>query len=750
MVADAGDSAGGPGPAAGRGIAGDLALESWQRPWYSQLFAYLLWLLVTVPAVWICDWLLPGFHTDRPWGPLVFAAVMGAIGVLVQPVLVGVAVRLGWVGVLVLTAVGQALIVVLTALVLPTVTLDDFWTAFVVAVVIGLVGTGLGWITSAGTSQVLVSRLVASTRRRPTKLADPDVDGVVFVQLDGVPFPVLQMAITAGTVPTLTRWIRSGTHELREWTPKLPATTPASQMGILHGVIDGIPAFRWYDRESDRILVANRPADAALIEEELTTGRGLLVDDGVSISNLFTGDAPTAVLTMSRRARGGDVARHAVAQFVVSPAGLTRAISRSLSELARDRFQARRAIRRDVQPRCSRTWETALLRCVTNGALRDLNTILVAQHMLRGTRSIYVDYVDYDEIAHHAGILRPESLEALESLDGVLHQLEQVASAAPRRYRFVILSDHGQSQGQVFADRYGEDLAALVARLASSDVAVSDDSIEGWGRTQALVGELASGGGVAARSMRSASDAMDKRDRNEPDAVGPGTAPKTGADGTGRRVGKGRSRGKNGTQAEGGETFHVFGSGNLGLVYVRGEKERLTRRVLQERFPGLVDSLASHPGVGFVVVLDESGPIALGKAGSHRLDDGHVEGEDPLLPFGPNAPGFVRRVAHRPECPDIYVNSLVDPGTEEVAAFEGLVGCHGGLGGWQDRASVVFPTALPFPEERVVGADAMHVALRSILRHLGHRADVPDEDADENTGAPTDDSHRPATSGRST
>ena len=87
----------------------------------------------------------------------------------------------------------------------------------------------------------------------------------------------------------------------------------------------------------------------------------------------------------------------------------------------------------------------------------------------------------------------------------------------------------------------------------------------------------------------------------------------------------------------------------------------------------------------------------------------------------------MHRAAHRPECPDIYVNSLVEPGTEEVAAFEDLVGCHGGLGGWQDRASLVVPTNLPFPEERVVGADAMHVALRTILRHLGHRRDIPDE-----------------------
>ena len=725
MVADSGAGAGGRSSSSSARISADLARESWRRPWYSQALSFLVWVAVSVPAIWLCDWILPGFHTDRPGGPIAFAIVMGIIGVVVQPVLVGAAVRLGWLGVLGLTFVGQALVVTLTAWVLPDVKLDDFWTAFVVAIVIGLVSTLLGWVTSAGTSQVLVGRLVASSRRRPPKLGDPEVDGVLFVQLDGVAFPVLQMAITAGTVPTLTRWIRSGTHELREWTPKLPATTPASQMGILHGVIDGIPAFRWYDRANDRVMVANRPADAAVIEENLTTGRGLLVDDGVSISNLFTGDAPTAVLTMSRRVRGGEIARQAVARFVLSPAGLTRATSRSLSELTRDRFQARRGVRRDIQPRCHRTWETALLRCVTNGALRDLNTILVAQHMLRGTRSIYVDYVDYDEIAHHAGVLRPESLEALEAIDGVLHQLEQVATAAPRRYHFVILSDHGQAQGTPFADRYGEDLASLVARLSQSDVASSDDSVEGWGRTQALVNELASTRGVAGRGLQTASNAMDRRDRNEPSAVAPAAAPSSSG---GRAVP--REASKKGPSASGDETFHVFGSGNLGLIYVRGEKERLDRRALNERYPGLVAGLARHPGVGFVVVLDDDGPVALGNDGWHRLDDGHIEGLDPLAPFGPYAPGFVKRAAHRRECPDIYVNSLVEPGTQEVAAFEDLVGCHGGLGGWQDRASLVVPTDLPFPQERVVGADAMHVALCTILRHLGHRRDILNDGAE--------------------
>src|SRR6478735_11412686 len=358
-------------------LAGTLARSGQKRPWGSFVGSVVLSLVATVLAVFFCDWVVPGFHVNLPAGAIEFALVLGVTGLILQPLLIAGAVRIGWAGVILLALLGQALIVAVAAWILPDASVDGFWSAFFVAAIIGIVGTLVGWVTTAGTNEALVGRLVSSSRRRPAVVENPEMSGVVFVQLDGVPYPVLHMAVMAGTVPTLSRWIRDGSHQLHEWTPKLPATTPASQMGILHGVIDGIPAFRWYDRANDKVLVANRPADATLIESTLTTGKGLLVDDGVSISNLFTGDAPTAVLTMSRRARGGDVARQAVANFVVSPSGLTRALLRTVSELLRDRFQARRAIRRDVQPRCERDWTTALLRSVTNGALRDLNTALV-------------------------------------------------------------------------------------------------------------------------------------------------------------------------------------------------------------------------------------------------------------------------------------------------------------------------------------------------------------------------------------
>ena len=114
-------------------------------------------------------------------------------------------------------------------------------------------------------------------------------------------------------------------------------------------------------------------------------------------------------------------------------------------------------------------------------------------------------------------------------------------------------------------------------------------------------------------------------------------------------------------EQEDAEKFLVFGSGNLGLIYVAGESRRLTLDDLTGRFPALVPGLVAHPGIAFAVVdTVEHGPVVLGTEGEHRVRDGVVVGEDPLAAFGPEAPGFVLRAAQMPEAPDIYVNSLLD------------------------------------------------------------------------------------------
>jgi uncharacterized membrane protein YvlD (DUF360 family) len=642
----------------------------------------------TTLALVITAALLPGLYATTIWAFAAVAVVAGVFGLLLRPVMVELSARLGWLAVLPVAVVGQAGIMWLAMAYVPGIHATPT-TSFNATWVSAVVGTGISWATTAGTDDGLVTSLLRRARRTTT-VDDPDVDGVIFVQLDGVPFPVLQWAVRSGAVPTIRRWLTSGDYALRSWTPQLPCTTPASQLGILHGTVDRIPAFRWYDRELGRVLVANRPADARIIEDRATTGQGLLWDDGVSISNLFTGDAPRSMLTMSRveMSRGSTATRRAFAWFLTTPNGFIRSVTRTVAELFKERFQARRQVRRDLLPRVHRGWTFAVLRAVTNALLRDLNTALVAEEMRRGTRSVYVDYVDYDEIAHHAGMFRPESLAALEGLDRTLGVLARLAEGAPRKYHLVGLSDHGQSQGTTFADRYGETLGDLCARLMHYSVQSIDEPVEGWGRADSLVGDIGRAGvtgRIAARAEASVLRAQ-------------------------------------ATPADSADPPIVLGSGNLGLLYLPGSN-RWSLQELDAAWPALVEGLRQHPGIGFVAALDESGvPWVLGAKGRRNLASDEIEGDDPLASYDEHAGRVLARALAMPEAPDLYVNSVVDPDTQDVAAFEGLVGSHGGLGGWQDNAVLLVPqelvAALP---DRIEGADQLHLALVGILEACGQR-----------------------------
>ncbi|HQR26141.1 MAG TPA: phage holin family protein [Nocardioides sp.] len=642
--------------------------------------------------------LLPGLSATTLWSYAGVAAVAGIVGLVLRPVLVEVSARVGWIAVLLLALAGEALIMYIAILYTPGIQATPR-TALIATWVSAAIGTLIAWATTAGTDDGLVTSL-ARRAKRVQEVPDPDVDGIVFVQMDGVPLPVLQWAVQSGGVPNIRRWLASGEYQLRGWTPQIPCTTPASQQGILHGTIDRVPAFRWYDRELGRVLVANRPADARIIEERASNGRGLLCDDGVSISNIFTGDAARSLLTMSRTkaTRGTTQTRRAVAWFLASPSGFMRSFTRTVAEIVKERWQASRQVRRDLDPRVHRGWDFAVLRALTNALLRDLNTALVAEEMRRGTRSVYVDYVDYDEIAHHAGMFRPESLASLDGLDRTLGTLARLAEGAPRRYHLVIVSDHGQSQGAVYADKYGVTLADLCAELMEQDVQNVDAAVEGLGRADSLVGDLGTDGLSGKVASRAGSSLAEAQSTEGPEDTGD-------------------------------EPVIVLGSGNLGLVYLRNPR-RSTLDELEAQWPALVPGLVARPGIAFVAGVDDAGvPWAIGPEGRRNLDTGELEGSDPMEPFEPHAPRTLRRAVLLPEAPDLYVNSTVDPVTSDVHAFEGLVGSHGGLGGWQDHAVLLAPTELlDGVPEHIEGADQLHRVLVGMLESCGQRQDLPAEE----------------------
>jgi hypothetical protein len=188
----------------------------------------------------------------------------------------------------------------------------------------------------------------------------------------------------------------------------------------------------------------------------------------------------------------------------------------------------------------------------------------------------------------------------------------------------------------------------------------------------------------------------------------------------------------------------VMASGCLGLISFPRQPGRVTLERVEALHPRLLPALREHPGIAFVLVRSERhGALAIGARGVNYLDEGRVEGEDPLAPFGENAPHHLRRTDGFHHCPDVLVNSSYWEETGEVAAFEELVGSHGGLGATQCFPFVLFPSDLPWPDEEVVGPERVHRVFRGWLAGLGQSAY-----ADSSTDSPGE-STRTSTSGAS-
>ncbi|WP_460625505.1 alkaline phosphatase family protein [Intrasporangium mesophilum] len=693
----------------------------------SRVGAGILDFVIRVTVLGLTVVLTPGVSATSGLGLAIAVVAVALAGWLLRPVFVRIAGYFGWAGAIFLALFANAIVLGLAFYVTPGVEVSGVGSALLASWTYGAVMAAMTWLFAINSQDYLAVHAVRMSRG--TQLTADDADdpmpGVVFVQLDGVPAPLLQNEIRAGNLPTISRWVRSGSHTWSEWVARVPSTTPVSQAGLLHGTNEGIPAFRWFDRDLGRLLVANRPEDATVIEARLSDGHGLLADDGVSISNLFSGDAQTSLLTMSglKQKSTGLGPSASYAAFFTHPAGLVRGVVMSVGEMVKEVFQRRRQVLRDVQPRIHREGSYVALRAVTNVLLRDLNVALVVEAMMSGAKSIYVDFVDYDEIAHHAGVSRPESLASLYGLDEVLRALETVATsgATPRTYHFVLVSDHGQSQGSTFRQRYGKSLEELVREHlgGGTQVAAATDEVEAYGPVNVLLGQLSAQASVTGRLTKRA---LGSRDPENP--LGPAEPEVDAAPPAKPAV---PQSGPEEASAERPDLV-VVGSGNLGGIWFAREPQRLQVDEIEDRHPGLLATLAAHPGIGFVVVMGPAGPVAIGRDGSIDLATGSVEGSDPLAGFGPNARADFDRAARFEDAPDIYVNSFYDPVLDEVAAFEELVGCHGGLGGWQTRPLLVHPADWPVDDDlladdgRLHGADQVHRQLVRWLERLGHRA----------------------------
>ncbi|WP_254792943.1 phage holin family protein [Streptomyces sp. CC77] len=586
--------------------------------------------------------------------------------------------------------------------------------AVVVAAVMSAVASATSTALAVRDDTAYRRRLYRLAGRSHTRAGDAAArpPGTVFLQIDGVGHDTLRSALAAGAMPTVAAWA-GATHRLAPWRTDWSSQTGASQLALLHGTNHDVPAFRWYEKDTGRLMVSNRPASAGELQRRAAarTGYpGLLADGGASRGNLFTGGADQLALVLSVTARRGLGSRSRAGYFAYfrDPANATRTAVSYLAELGREVAQALGARLRGDRPRVPRGGLYPFVRAFATVVERDVVLAAVMGDVLAGRPAVYADFVAYDEVAHHSGPHSRDAVKVLERIDRCVALVAKAAEHAPRPYRIVLLSDHGQSFGETFESAYGLTLRDLVRVCCGLPV-------------PRRVRHSPSG----AEARGALRTALHRPEEGfEPP---PGERPARGAGPI------------------------VLASGNLGLVSFPDVPHRMSREEIDRRYPALLPTLAEHPGIGFLLVRsEEHGSVVLGPGGFAEAVDRVTDTSGPLAAFGPGTADAVRRTDSFPHAADIMVNSMYDPESGRVHAFEAQIGSHGGLGGEQSRPFLLWPADLSPPTadgEPLAGAEAVHAVLRRWLEESREQPPSPVAPRAEEPPAPARGPHEPSTAG---
>jgi uncharacterized membrane protein YvlD (DUF360 family) len=658
---------------------------------------HLAYLIYRFVILWIVDvisllataWLIPGISINPlDSRPVIVVAVsaallLGIVNLLVRPLILLLALPLGFFVMFAIGFVINAIVLRITASLLLGFEVSSWWTAFFggffLAVVNTIITTFLTIDDDDSFYEGLVERLAM---RQAVKDSDDGKLGLVMLEIDGLSYWHIEKAVAEGWMPTLKEMIDQEGYKISRVDCGTPATTPACQAGILLGNNHDIPAFRWLDKDQDRLMVGNNVAEE--IEAQLSDGLGL-VRDGSSIGNMFSGDAKKSILTFSKLRTGSEEDKKNRADdiylLMINPYFFMRTMVLFFADVIQELWQAWRQKVQDVQPRLNRLHNGyPFLRAATNVFLRDVSAYLIILDILRGVPAIYTTFVGYDEVAHHSGPWTQDAYKTLRQFDRTVARIREVIEErASRPYELLLLSDHGQSHGATFKQRYGVSILEYIQELLPQgiDAVQTGGGDDGSLSVMAMMGELENikeccdGSRAGMAVVNRTQGAMQSNVNRQPAMQEVKPANVT-----------------------------VCHSGNLAQVYFDVFPRKVTLNELNAAYPSLVDSLVGHDGIGFVVAYDDDGvPLVFGDNGARNLYTGDVTGQDPLVPYGDVdlRASQIMRVAEFPHSGDLIINSTIYPdGT--VAAMEELIGNHGGLGGEQTDAFIFHPEDMEVPE----------------------------------------------------
>ena len=652
-------------------------------PWKKSAYRTIVVFIGNAIGLYLANFLGVGFSIKSFGAALVLALILGIINTIFWPLLTRILMPF-----LVLTFGVGSLVLNGLILVLLQGTVDyqiGGWGLILVPLIMALITTVLSFILTADDESTYY-RAVLRDAEKHRKGEVKDYPGVIIVEIDGLAKNVLCEAIEKGDMPNTKKLIEDKSHTLREWETDLSSQTGASQAGILHGNNEGITAFRWIEKSNNnQMMQCSGPENVIKIEKRITNGNGLLVDNGASRSNLFSGDTDNVIFTLSKIVDVQKLYNKAWFSVFSNPSNFARIIVLFFWEMLLEISSQITHSIRNIRPRIKRGIVYIPVRAGTNVFMREINTYTLIGDMMTGDVDIaYSTYLGYDEIAHHSGVRDKDSFYALKGMDKQIGRLVEAEKYAKRDYQLVIQSDHGQTNGATFTQRYGETFEDFVKGLLPHDMHVyakmssnEDHNSETFIPFNKQI-----------KGFKKRTNKIRNKEVNEKDEL---------------------------SESE----VIILASGNLAMIYLTQWTHRLTYEEITSKFPNLLPGIVDNEYVGFILVRSkEKGDMAIGLEGTYYLDSDEIEGKNPLEGYGKNVVRHLKRNSNFDHTPDILVISFYDPVANEVCAFEELVGSHGGVGGEQSRPFILYPSSWDVSSDDIIGAESIYEILKTNSNNL--------------------------------
>lgn len=491
----------------------------------------------------------------------------------------------------------------------------------------------------------------------------------LIIQIDGLSKEVFESALQAGTIANTARLITSGRFVQRPMFVGLPSSTPAFQASAMYGIKPDIPGFHYYDKRVRRELHFPEAGVADFVETRQTAGRRGILEGGSCYGCVFTGGAENSLLTFARLmkpTRAGLPLLRLGPSIVLLGWVIAKCIWLTVVELTRF------VLRLTRHPRLAgpEGLRWLGLKIVFSVWLRELFTLSVSADLYRGVPAVYVNYLDYDVLAHAFGPTHRSAMRALRHIDNAIGQLVRILERVPELgYDLYILSDHGQAMTRPFVQvSGGRTLEEVIRSILGPGLGRVDKRPGGAGKRHIGVArQLAGYRRTEGRGLlQRFCNHVERERRVESPHVE--TSP---------------------------ESVRIITAGPNAFVYFLDTPEPLLLEEIESRHPGAAVLLSEHPGIGLVLARSAAGPVCWWRGREVSLEHDELDG-----PFADRKEQHIvlaglRDLMAMPSAGDLVLYGIGAPDND--VSFIEERGAHAGPSEHEMRTFLIHPAAVSVP-----------------------------------------------------